>query len=204
MSSKCQTPFYRKPPDHLTPLPCGKCPACVRRRVSGWSFRLMQEDKRSDLSLFVTLTYDTLTVPITRNGFMSLKKEDIQLFIKRLRKYADRNSKPIRYYCAGEYGSKYMRPHYHLIMFNAKHEHVIAAWKREGKEIGAVHFGTVTEASVGYSLKYISKAKTIPLHSNDDRLPEFALMSKHLGDNYINPKQSHIIAVTWKIGMHYR
>lgn len=181
MSTKCLTPFLKK--DQNIPLPCGRCPGCVAKRVSGWSFRLMQEEKRSSSALFVTMTYDTRYVPITKKGFMSVSKTDLQKFFKRLRKLNNYGS--IKYYAAAEYGSKSYRPHYHIILFNAKHENVITAWKQDGKEIGSVHFGTVTEASIGYSLKYISKPKRIPLHTNDDREPEFALMSKKLGNNYI-------------------
>lgn len=53
--------------------------------------------------------------------------------------------------------------------------------------MGTIHYGEVSEASVGYTLKYINKPKRIPLHRNDDRQPEFALMSKGLGANYLTP-----------------
>lgn len=178
MSTRCITPFYRKE-DPLVPLPCGKCPPCVKRRVSGWSFRLMKEGEVSSLSLFVTLTYDTNYVPITEKGFMTLDKTDIQKFLKRLRKKANQNER-IKYYCAGEYGTDRHRPHYHLILFNAKHQDIIDAWvhPETKKAIGTIYFGNVQEASIGYTLKYISKPRIIPIHRNDDRQPEFALMSK--------------------------
>lgn len=147
----------------------------------------MQQEKVSWNAMFVTLTYDTKYVPITPSGYMNLCKEDVQLFFKRLR-YFEHDNRNIKYYCAGEYGSKSWRPHYHIILFNAKHQSVIDAWRTEGKEIGSIHFGTVTEASIGYTLKYISKPRRIPLHANDDRQPEFALMSKKIGINYINER----------------
>lgn len=167
--------------DELIPCPCGKCLPCLKRRVSAWSFRLMQEDKRSDSALFVTLTYDTNHVPITPRGFMTLRKSDVQKFMKRLRKR--HTGKPLKYYYAGEYGGKTMRPHYHMILFNAEHKDVEASW-----QLGQVHYGTVSEASVGYTLKYIVKPGKIPLHKNDDRQPEYSNMSKRLGDNYLTPK----------------
>lgn len=195
----------------MIPLPCGKCPGCVSKRVSGWSIRLMKEEERCSSSYFVTLTYDTTHAPMVRNG-MSLCKEDLQLFFKRLRKYQRKIERrrlieeftpimtkqqlkqllknykygKITYYAVGEYGSKSMRPHYHLILFNTDVEAVIQAWKKDGKEIGTSHFGTVTEASIGYSLKYISKPSRVPQFPGDQRQPEFALMSKRIGDNYIN------------------
>ena len=48
-----------------------------------------------------------------------------------------------------------------------------------------MHFGDVGDASVGYTLKYISKDKKIPQFNGDDRQKEFALMSKGLGAGYL-------------------
>lgn len=183
---QCLTPFTAKTKDMTRPnipVPCGKCPECVARRTSAWSFRLMQEDKNSSMSQFITLTYDTQNVPITKAGYMSLDKRGIQLFFKRLRKLNASSESSIKYYMCGEYGSKTMRPHYHIILFNCRIETIQAAW-----DVGRVHYGTVSGASVGYTLKYLCKPKRIPMHTNDDRQPEFSLMSKGLGRNYLTPQ----------------
>ena len=134
MSTRCMKPFVpKKKIVNGVPsceVPCGKCPACLARRASGWSFRLMQEDKRSVSAYFLTLTYDTNFVPISKNGFMELSYDDVAKFYKRLRKkhasvyeHSDvsaSNYRPaIRYYTVGEYGGRYKRPHYHAILFNA-------------------------------------------------------------------------------------
>lgn len=158
-------------------VPCGKCPACFARRTSQWSFRLMQEEQQSSSAHFITLTYDTKHVPITKNGFMGLAKRDVQLFLKRLRKL---NPEKLKYFAVGEYGGRTKRPHYHLILFNAAIDTIQPAWN-----LGDVHYGTVGGASIGYTLKYMSKVSKIPMHANDDRLPEFGLMSKKLGANYL-------------------
>lgn len=175
-------------------VPCGRCPNCLARRASGWSFRLMQQVKYSNSAEFLTLTYDNDHIPITRNGFMTLKTRDIQLFFKRLRKAhekiqspAGRPLLPIKYYVAGEYGSRFMRPHYHVILINADISLIDQSWSNEnGESRGLVHFdGHVSEASVGYTLKYMCKTSRIPLHRNDDRLPERGYMSKGLGLSYL-------------------
>lgn len=171
------TPFTRKVETNIYTLPCGKCPYCFKRRVSNWSFRLIQEDKNSLSSLFITLTYDNKNIPLTMSNYMTLRKRDIQLFMKRLRKV---NKMKLKYYLCGEYGGKTMRPHYHIILFNADIKTIQPAWN-----LGQVHYGKVSEASVGYTLKYISKETKIPVHKNDDRLKEFSLMSKGLGKNYL-------------------
>jgi len=107
---------------------------------------------------------------------MSLCKRDFQLFIKRLRKSTNGSDRTqIKYYAVGEYGGHTKRPHFHAIMFNTDITLLQNAWQK-----GQLHYGSVSEASVGYTLKYMFKKGQIPAHKNDDRVPEFALMSKDL------------------------
>lgn len=194
---KCITPFYKRQDDKYTPLPCGKCPECLARRTSGWSFRLMQEDKNSYNAYFITLTYDTKHIPISKNGFLSLQKRDLQLFFKRLRKshsslykklqLPDISQRRIKYYAVGEYGTQRHRPHYHVILFNCFAELIHEAWRdpETKQSIGEIFYGTVTEASVGYTLKYMCKQPQKRKHARDDRTREFSLMSKRLGVSYL-------------------
>jgi len=172
----CINPFTLSPDKGGFTVPCGKCENCRKRQVSSWSFRLMQHYRQCTNAHFITLTYDTKHVPITKNGFMSLCKRDVQLFYKRLRKAHGNAQTKIKYYCVGEYGGQTKRPHYHAIMFNVDLPKLQTAW-----HLGQIHYGTVTEASCGYCLKYMFKKGQIPAHKNDDRVPEFALMSKELG-----------------------
>lgn len=148
---------------------------------------------------------------MTARGFMTLNKRDVQLFFKRLRKLSDKRIRNhyyklhkgkikkskikvyanIKYYCAGEYGTRYGRPHYHIICFGAEQQDVVDAWKDPNtkKPIGQIHFGYDTsEKAIGYTLKYLSKESKVPVHANDDREPEFPLMSKGIGKNYVNEK----------------
>lgn len=186
--ASCLTPFgikKKNDTDKTVSVPCGKCAECLKRRVSGWSFRLVKEGSIAESSFFITLTYNTDHVPITPKGYMSVNKEDIQKFFKRLRKLHTNAGEelPIKYYVAAEYGDKTWRPHYHAIIFNARLEHIEKAWN-----LGDIHAGTVSGASIGYTLKYINKGKRVPQHQNDDRVPEFQLMSKKIGANYLTPQ----------------
>lgn len=164
-------------------FPCGKCPECLQRRASGWSFRLMQEERVSTSAFFITLTYAPEHLPISRAGFKTLNKTDVQKFVKRLRKAHEKETGqlPIKYYVCGEYGGQTARPHYHMILFNAVLSKIDPAWN-----LGKIYYGFVAEASVGYTLKYMSKPPRIPMHRNDDRLREFSLMSKGLGKSYMS------------------
>lgn len=184
----CYRPIYLKARDAI--VQCGKCPKCIARKVSAWSFRLLQEEKTATSSQFITVTYDTKHVPITSSGRMALDKPDLQKFFKRLRKSHSSDSKPIKYYAVGEYGGKTKRPHYHIILFNADIELINAAWNK-----GQIHYGQVSGASVGYTLKYMMKHKK---NRNPEGLQkEFALMSKGLGISYLethaNWHAEHII-----------
>lgn len=172
-------------------VPCGKCPKCSSRRVSSWSFRLLQEMKISDSARFITLTYDDKHLVRTRmTDAPTIRKKEVQDFMKRLRKAQDKKypgQKPIKYFAVGEYGGDTERPHYHIIMFNHKLELIQTAWNK-----GHVHYDPVNEATIGYTLKYISKRSKVPYGEWDEREPTFALMSKGLGLSYITPEM-----ITW-------
>lgn len=178
---ECITPFTFLDKNRIVcSAPCGRCPACYKRRISAWSFRLLQEDKRSTSAMFLTLTYNNEHLPRTKRNFATLDKTHLQKFFKRLRK---RNENKLKYYACGEYGSTNHRPHYHIVLFNAKTDTIQPAWTNpeNGLHIGSIHYGAVNGASVGYTLKYMSKQGKIPMHKNDDRQPEFSLMSKGIG-----------------------
>ena len=51
---------------HFVPVPCGRCPECLKRRASMWSFRLRKEEERSANALFITLTYAPEHVPLSK------------------------------------------------------------------------------------------------------------------------------------------
>lgn len=185
MSTRCLSPITIREgkPDQLT-VACNRCPACIRKRVSTWSFRLSKQGEVATSALFVTLTYDTDHVPISPNGYMTLDKTDLQKFFKRLRKFY-KFTRDIKYYACGEYGTNNYRPHWHIILFNADYEGVETAWALDGVQIGYIHYGEVTPASIGYTLKYITKEKRVGLHVRDDRAEERSYMSKRLGANYL-------------------
>lgn len=202
---KCDSPYLVKTDaPQPVPVPCGRCPPCKIRRVNSWVFRLMQEEKRSLSAYFITLTYDTNHVPISENGFMTLKKSDFQDYMKRLRKlcheywltryggesigYDLSKANSLKYYAVGEYGTNNHRPHFHAIIFNVPDSEMFAkAWSLDGKQFGTVDVGTCTSDSVAYCMKYIDKSNFQRQFRRDDRVPEFPLMSKGIGSNYVTP-----------------
>lgn len=176
---KCLTPYNVKNDRKFLndfsyiPVPCGKCPNCYKKRIDHWVLRLVNEEKVSMSSTFVTLTYSEEALPINDSGVPTLFKPDVQKFFKRLRK---KHSSKIKYYLCGEYGTKTKRPHYHALIFNARNDLIDETW-----DYGDTHHGDVTKDSIAYTLKYMQKSNK----KFTDKQSEFSLMSKGLGLGYL-------------------
>jgi len=191
----CNTPLKirNKSPEGYSHhhVPCGKCQQCRLKRVKNWIHRLENEANIHTHGLFITLTYEN--PPLSKKGLPTLDKSHFQKFVKRLRKKTNYAHK---YYAVGEYGSTTYRPHYHAILFGATHQEVNDAWvgykdeQEGGNNVvnGHIYIGDVNNNSIAYTAKYIDKGKLIPLFSGDDRLPEFSLMSKKMGLNFLTPQ----------------
>lgn len=96
----CNFPWIKREKDgSAMVLPCGKCKGCKMAHSREWAFRLLCElDTYQGQGIFLTLTYDDLHLPKD----LSLHKEDLQNFFKRLRKALP--GVKIKYYACGEYG----------------------------------------------------------------------------------------------------
>lgn len=156
-------------------VPCGQCIACRLNYAKFWSIRMMQELRKHDSACFVTLTYDDEHVP----SDFRLHKDDLQKFWKRLRK-----ERKVRYFCCGEYGDQFHRPHYHAIIYGVSPQEQDLIQKHWDK--GFVKLGTVTEDSCNYVAKYITKklrgrALQEKLQEDPDYQNEFVLMSRRPG-----------------------
>lgn len=119
-------------------IPCGKCTECRLQYSREWANRCVLESLLYKSNWFVTLTYDPKEIPtlrtdtgeIYRGGVQEVRDgkvlvantlfhDDVQKFLKRLRRQLEYNNEPeIRYYMCGEYGSTTQRPHYHMIIYN--------------------------------------------------------------------------------------
>ncbi len=152
-------------------VPCGKCASCRCDYSREWSNRMILELADHDKAIFLTLTYNNENLPISDMGFPTLSKRDIQLFLKRLRKkFPDHK---IRFYLAGEYGSKTHRPHYHAIIYGIGIDSFSDTYFRGNNEIGQpfyssqilesiwskgfVLFSEVTWRTCNYVARYVLK-----------------------------------------------
>lgn len=124
-------PLIKHPTGENIQLPCGSCIGCRLDHSKMWGTRCAHEASLFENNCFLTLTY--ADEHLSPN--LSLNKEDITRFLKRLRKrfvpkipveYKDDKeflefynfSHGIRYYQCGEYGELLSRPHHHVLLFN--------------------------------------------------------------------------------------
>lgn len=169
-------------------VPCGKCGSCLHNRRVEWSFRIKEEYDIAESAKFITLTYEDDHIVFTKGGYPTLCKRDLQTFLKRLRKKQSKITETkIRYYAVGEYGTRTLRPHYHIILFNVHStllSSIVDIWK-----LGQIHIGDVSDASIHYMTKYhVNANDRDELH--EEQLREFATMSRKpgIGASYLERK----------------
>lgn len=127
-------------------LPCGKCMGCRLARARGWALRCWLELQDHQHAAFITLTYSDEHNPLT------LRKEDLQVFNKRLRKQLAKKKRRMRFFASGEYGEKTSRPHYHMIAYGVhprEKELVQSQWRW-----GNAHVARATPAAITYVAGY--------------------------------------------------
>lgn len=178
-----------------TPIPCGQCIGCRLERSRQWAVRLMKELKLHDRSSFLTLTYDDDHIHRLPSGKPTLVLEDIQLFMKRLRKHFEPH--PLRFFQCGEYGERTGRPHHHMILFGEDFckDRVAVEDSRSGFSqyesetlsrlwpFGRCVISEVTFESAAYVARYCVKkvtGKGSRFHYSGAK-PEFITMSRNPG-----------------------
>ncbi|MDO5343060.1 MAG: replication initiation protein [Bacteroidia bacterium] len=181
-------------------IPCGQCIGCRLEKSRQWAMRCVCESSLWDYNIFLTLTYDNEHLPAD----LSLHKDHLQKFMKRLRKeFGD----GIRFYACGEYGNLNERPHYHLILFNFRlldaepirykpSPLFISPSLSKLWPFGFHSFGSVTFDSAAYVARYCTKKLTGDLAEEHyhGREPEFALMSRRpgIGHDWLQKYQSDV------------
>ena len=122
-------------PDAPFQIACRQCIGCRLKRSRDRALRCKHESSLYSTNCFITLTFNDESLYARPNPH-SLDVRDVQLFMKRLRKRHVGNTeievevvneqgelvkeyrRPIRQYHCGEYGDKFLRPHYHICIFN--------------------------------------------------------------------------------------
>lgn len=182
-------------------VPCNKCLGCRIARRREWSVRILHElYENNHKGVFITLTYNNESLPDN----LTLRKVDMQLFWKRLRKYYE--PRKIRYYMCGEYGEIEDRPHYHAIVFGLDIEDMEPYHLSNKKIISKVlektwlygynQVGTVTSASAQYVAGYIEKKLYGDIaeeeYKNKGRIAPYSAMSQGIGRSWIDKNKDQI------------
>jgi hypothetical protein len=140
-------------------LPCGQCIGCRLDRSRQWACRVLHEASMYDFNSFVTLTYSDVYLPKD----LSLHYVDFQKFMRRLRKRFG----SVRFYMCGEYGEKFLRPHFHACLFGLRFPDLDLFSESGGIRLytsgelnrlwshGHCSVGDVTFESAAYTARYV-------------------------------------------------
>lgn len=185
-------------------IPCRKCVGCRLDYSRDWANRMLLEYQTTKKAVFVTLTYNDDHLPYSSFGCATLSKRDVQLWLKRLRKYF--SGTQIRFFLSGEYGPKTHRPHYHAILFGITLDDLHPISVCNVNEMGQFAFqcsvlddtwlkgfcsaAPTSYETFGYVSRYCLKKLRLKDYQFDGDLvyePEFSLMSRKpgLGGNYV-------------------
>lgn len=210
--------------DRAQIIPCGQCIECRINYARNWAARCEVESYYHQNNHFLTLTYDDEHLPIVnketgeiyrglkdpisyynsgeRKEVATLLMRDVQLFLKRLRKWASTHNMyddpevGLKIFYCGEYGDKNGRPHYHMIVYGVKIpdlrvEYYKGGYEHDQSDIirqlwgnGRIEVGSVTYESCQYVAQYVVKkqkgigAKT---YKKKGIAPEFCRMSRRPG-----------------------
>lgn len=188
-----------------TMLPCRKCIGCKTDHAKEWALRAKLENKYSSNNFFITLTYKNEYIPKNKNGHNTLKPEDLKRFIKSIRKHFERqNHTGIKYLASSEYGTKTMRPHYHICFFNLPLTDTEFLKKKKGNPYyisktidkiwnkGIHVIGKTTYESAGYTARYTLKKLNKIEYKKIDIEPERLTMSKGIGLKYFKENWTKI------------
>lgn len=176
-------------------IPCGKCPGCRLDYSKGWSERMILELKDNPSAIFITLTYRNADLPRGDCGLPSLSVPDVQRFFKRLRKHF--SGVRIRYYLAGEYGPRTLRPHYHAIIYglslfsfddlkcfgvnDLKQPYYTSPTLEKIWSHGFVQLSDVSYHTCAYVSRYCLKKQVKQFYVDRGVAPEFNLSSRKPG-----------------------
>lgn len=177
-------------------VPCRQCIGCRLEYSRQWANRMMLElpHHDSELCYFITLTYSDEDLPWNDLSFMTLRPDDMTLFLKRLR---ERNTVDgLRYYYSGEYGDSFDRPHYHIIFFSlqipdlqllkmtAEGPIFISPWLDSIWKHGHCFVCRISWSDCAYTARYVTKklkGEAASEYDAFDIVPEFSRMSRMPG-----------------------
>lgn len=154
-------------------VPCGHCLNCMIKKQSQIEFlakkELIDNYQAGKSASFVTLTYDDNHLPLNEEGFYTLRRSDLQKFLKRMRRNMEYHNRKRNFkvlYC-GEYGDgshstsntgvSTCRPHYHLVFIGLSPEEV-KYYTKKLWHFGLCDIGPLGAGGIRYLCKYMTKS----------------------------------------------
>lgn len=167
-------------------VPCGRCPACRRRKQNEWAFRILEESKYHSKVAFITMTYNDDNLCFSDSGIPTLVPDHCTTFLKNLRydlEYYDNNEErqSFRYFLCGEYGDQFDRPHYHMILFyngDLSHDELSFYIEKRWNHGFIKYESGISPGRAKYCAKYSMKSIG---YDYLDVVPPFARMSRRPG-----------------------
>lgn len=172
-------------------IPCGNCLGCRVDKLTLWTARCNYELFKGH-SAFVTFTYDDYHLPYNDGSlYPTLVKNDLQKYIDNLRHKVKElsilpqgNRKDFAYFCCGEYGDKFKRPHYHCLFFGLDFKDFEKLFRKTWHN-GMIKSLPVLSGGVRYVVDYMTKAVNgdLAVQQFDNKGIErpFKLVSRGLG-----------------------
>lgn len=157
-------------------VPCGTCPECLKKRQSSIVVRSYIESCKRPFVCMFTLTYNDEHLPVTEDGEVTLRREDVKNWKKEFRKLI--SNKDFSWICCGEYSPRGMhRPHYHGIFFGCSASDLAIieqSWQKYGftvfKKVSCVSHEDLLNVS-RYISKYVVKDEEFKTPSSDVERP---------------------------------
>lgn len=143
---------------------CNKCESCQQKYISQLGMRSRHELLYCNSSCFITLTVANEFIDeVFPNN--SLDHLAFQKFIRRLRDYLRRTKyknnpedcPKIKYIMCGEYGEKFLRPHYHAVIFGYDFDDIQPLYQR-GKQVKGTFRSSELEKLWTYGFSSVKKA----------------------------------------------
>ena len=191
---------------------CGSCFNCKKMNAIEWTQKAKFEMYHSKYAYFITLTYNNENVPL------ELNTRDYQLFLKRFRKWLDKQHQmKLRYLVAGEYGARYSRPHYHMIVFmdldisdtfyKVAKRQFSSRLIEQFWQLGFISIAPANESTIAYTAFYSTKKLTkaqkfsfVKKNSDTGLLPksEFIYASNGFGQQHVKNNLDYFVE-NWNI-----
>lgn len=128
-----------------------------------------------------------------------LKKRDLQLFIKRLRKHlSNYTDEKIRYFACGEYGPKTFRPHFHLLLWFSQEQTAKNLYRciHKSWKFGIVDIQKSRGDASSYVAGYLNSDCNLPRFLSEGTAKPFAAHSFFLGHQFLQSTRQEVYSLT--------